>query len=38
LLRLVMADETIVVTDFSRTVQNLEDVFVNLVSGGAKYE
>jgi ABC-2 type transport system ATP-binding protein len=38
LLRLIMADETTVVTEFSRTVQNLEDVFVNLVSGGTKNE
>jgi ABC-2 type transport system ATP-binding protein len=33
LLRLILADEQIVVTKFGQTVQNLEDIFINLVDG-----
>jgi ABC-2 type transport system ATP-binding protein len=38
LLRLIMANSTTVVTEFARSSQNLEEVFVNLVAGGSKYE
>jgi ABC-2 type transport system ATP-binding protein len=37
LLRLVMGDATIV-TEFARSAQNLEDVFVNLVVGDREHE
>jgi ABC-2 type transport system ATP-binding protein len=37
LLRLVMGDATIV-TEFARSAQNLEDVFVNLVAGDREHE
>jgi ABC-2 type transport system ATP-binding protein len=36
LLRLVMADENVIVTEFLKTTQNLEDVFVSLVSTGVQ--
>lgn len=36
LLRLVLADSTTIVTQFGRSVSNLEDVFVNLVEGKTK--
>jgi ABC-2 type transport system ATP-binding protein len=36
LLRLVMTNTTTIVTKFERSAHNLEDVFVNLVEGGAK--
>jgi ABC-2 type transport system ATP-binding protein len=36
LLRLVMINTTTIVTKFERSAHNLEDVFVNLVEGGAK--
>ncbi len=34
LLRLVLADDSIVVTQFARSSYDLEDVFVSLVEGG----
>jgi ABC-2 type transport system ATP-binding protein len=36
LLRLVMADDNVIVTEFLKTTQNLEDVFVSLVSAGVQ--
>jgi ABC-2 type transport system ATP-binding protein len=36
LLRLVMANPATIVTQFDRSTQNLEDIFVNLVAGAAK--
>jgi ABC-2 type transport system ATP-binding protein len=38
LLRLVIADPTTVVTQFERSVYDLEDVFVSLVEGENQYE
>jgi ABC-2 type transport system ATP-binding protein len=38
LLRIVMADNTTIVTKFERSSHNLEDVFVSLVEGETKYE
>ncbi len=38
LLRLVMQDPGTIVTQFDRSTQNLEDIFVNLVAGGTKHE
>lgn len=38
LLRLVMADPTIIVIQFGRSVYDLEDVFVNLVEGATHRE
>jgi ABC-2 type transport system ATP-binding protein len=38
LLRLVMADDATVVTQFDRSSYNLEDVFVNLVEGANQHE
>jgi ABC-2 type transport system ATP-binding protein len=38
LLRLVMAEATVVVTQFERRSHNLEDVFVNLVAGETQHE
>jgi ABC-2 type transport system ATP-binding protein len=38
LLRLAMQDPETIVTHFERSTHNLEDIFVNLVSGGTKYE
>ncbi|MGV0024546.1 ABC transporter ATP-binding protein [Phormidesmis priestleyi] len=38
LLRLVMADSTIVVTQFGRTSYDLEDIFVSLVEGEVSHE
>jgi ABC-2 type transport system ATP-binding protein len=36
LLRLMMADEATIVTEFVRSSHNLEDVFVNLVAEGGQ--
>jgi ABC-2 type transport system ATP-binding protein len=36
LLRLVMANPETIVTQFDRSTQNLEDIFVNLVAGAVK--
>jgi ABC-2 type transport system ATP-binding protein len=36
LLRLVMANPATIVTQFDRSTQNLEDIFVNLVEGSSK--
>jgi ABC-2 type transport system ATP-binding protein len=36
LLRLVMANPATIVTQFDRSTQNLEDIFVNLVAGAVK--
>jgi ABC-2 type transport system ATP-binding protein len=38
LLRLAIKDEQTIVTHFERSAHNLEDIFVNLVSSGTKYE
>ncbi|WP_310411608.1 ABC transporter ATP-binding protein [Chamaesiphon sp. OTE_8_metabat_110] len=38
LLRLAIADNNTIVTHFERSAHNLEDIFVNLVSGGTKHE
>jgi ABC-2 type transport system ATP-binding protein len=38
LLRLVMQDPDTIITQFDRSPQNLEDIFVNLVAGGAKHD
>jgi ABC-2 type transport system ATP-binding protein len=38
LLRFILADSTIIVTQFGRSVSNLEDVFVNLVEGKTKHD
>jgi ABC-2 type transport system ATP-binding protein len=38
LLRLAIKDEQTIVTQFDRSAHNLEDIFVNLVGGGTKYE
>ncbi|WP_309729642.1 ABC transporter ATP-binding protein [Chamaesiphon sp. OTE_75_metabat_556] len=38
LLRIAMQDPETIVTQFDRSTQNLEDIFVNLVGGGTKYE
>jgi ABC-2 type transport system ATP-binding protein len=38
LLRLAIKDEQTIITHFERLTHNLEDVFVNLVSGNTKYE
>jgi ABC-2 type transport system ATP-binding protein len=38
LLRLVMQDSDTIITQFDRSTQNLEDIFVNLVAGGAKHD
>ena len=36
LLRLVMRDPQTIITQFDRSTQNLEDIFVNLIEGAAK--
>ena len=38
LLRIAMQDPETIVTQFDRSAHNLEDIFVNLVGGGNKYE
>jgi ABC-2 type transport system ATP-binding protein len=38
LLRLAIADTETIVTQFERSSHNLEDIFVNLVTGGTKHD
>jgi ABC-2 type transport system ATP-binding protein len=38
LLRIAMQDPETIVIQFDRSTHNLEDIFVNLVGGGTKYE
>ena len=37
LLRLVISDPETIITQFDRSTQNLEDIFVNLIEGSAKH-
>ena len=38
LLRLAMRDPQTIITQFARSTQNLEDIFVNLIEGAAKHD
>ena len=38
LLRLVISDPQVIITQFDRSTQNLEDIFVNLIEGAAKHD